>query len=198
MDPIVIHRNDDKPSLYFRIWDQDNEVYLDLTDSSDLVFANFREKYTTTLLATVLCTKVSTSFGLVRMDWPDTTLDDLDEGRYEIEVFVVYTASTGSITAATQASPVVITSATHGLSTGDKVQISSVAGMTELNDMTYTITKVDDNSFSLGVDGTAYTAYTSGGTWRKINGVQTANRYYMCGTPEDDANTLQIRIKEDF
>jgi hypothetical protein len=42
--------------------------------------------------------------------------------------------------------------------------------MIELNDRTYTVTIVDDNSFTLnGVDSTSYTAYSGGGTWSDIN-----------------------------
>lgn len=73
---------------------------------------------------------------------------------------------TGSITAATQADPVVITSTGHGLSTGDRQIITGVAGMTELNGRTFTITKVDANTYELDdEDGTEHTAYSANGTW---------------------------------
>lgn len=73
---------------------------------------------------------------------------------------------TGAITGATQANPVVITSAAHGRTTGDLVEINNVVGMTELNGNTYTITVLTASTFSLdGIDGTGYTAYTSGGDW---------------------------------
>jgi hypothetical protein len=68
-----------------------------------------------------------------------------------------------AITGASNAAPIVITSAGHGLSTGDAISVSGVAGNTAANGV-FTITKVDDNSFSLnGTTGNA--AYTSGGTW---------------------------------
>lgn len=70
-----------------------------------------------------------------------------------------------TITAASQANPCQITVAAHGLSTGDQVYISGIVGMTELNDRDYTITYVGANTFTLdGVDSTAYTAYSSGGS----------------------------------
>lgn len=78
--------------------------------------------------------------------------------------------STGSggaktITAITQANPCVITSAAHGLNPGDRVAIAAVSGMTQLNGNTYTVEYVTTNTFSLqGINSTAYTAYTSGGT----------------------------------
>lgn len=69
----------------------------------------------------------------------------------------------GSITGATNASPIVITSANHGLTTGARVTISGVGGNTAAN-TTAVITRVDANTFSLnGVAGSG--AYTSGGTW---------------------------------
>lgn len=73
----------------------------------------------------------------------------------------------GVITAILQPSnPTQITSAAHGLSTGDVILIQNVGGMIELNDNTYTVTVVDANTFTLdGVDNTSFTPYTSGGTW---------------------------------
>jgi len=68
------------------------------------------------------------------------------------------------ITAATKANPCNIQSTAHGYSTGDRIWIKDVVGMTEINNKHFTITKVDADNFTLGVDSTAYTAYTSGGT----------------------------------
>lgn len=70
------------------------------------------------------------------------------------------TAST--ITDATNASPIVITSASHGWSTGEIVFIHDILGNTAANG-TWKITVVDTDSYSL--DGsTGNAAYTSGGT----------------------------------
>lgn len=69
----------------------------------------------------------------------------------------------GNITDATNASPIVITSAAHGLVTGVRVTVASVVGNTAANG-TFIITRVNDNTFSL--DGsTGNGAYVSGGTW---------------------------------
>ena len=69
----------------------------------------------------------------------------------------------GSVTAATNAAPIVITSTSHGLTTGQRVTISGVLGNTAANG-TFNVTKVNANTFSL--DGsTGNGAYTSGGTW---------------------------------
>ncbi len=72
-------------------------------------------------------------------------------------------AATGNITGATNASPVVITSASHGLSTGHLVQITGVEGNTSANGV-WAVTVVNANSFSL--DNSAGSgAYTTGGAW---------------------------------
>jgi hypothetical protein len=82
-------------------------------------------------------------------------------GAYDASVF-----KTQAITGATAANPVVITSNNHGLQTGDTCFIESVVGMTEINDETFTVTRVDANTFSLdGEDGTLYVPYVSGGTF---------------------------------
>lgn len=76
-----------------------------------------------------------------------------------------------NITAATQANPCQVTATAHGLLTGDKIFICNVAGMTQLNNLFYTVTKVDDNNCTLNdVDSTAYGAYTSGGQIIKAQG----------------------------
>lgn len=71
----------------------------------------------------------------------------------------------GTITAITKANPAQVTIASHGYSTGDEVYIESVGGMVEITDGLYIITKVDSDNFTLdGIDSTAYTTFTSGGT----------------------------------
>ena len=70
---------------------------------------------------------------------------------------------TGTVTDATNATPIVITSAAHGLETGFRVTVASVGGNTAANG-TFNITRVSASTFSL--DGSVGNgAYTSGGTW---------------------------------
>ena len=76
----------------------------------------------------------------------------------------------GTVTAITKASPGVLTVTAHGLVTDDVISVYSIVGMTELNERTFRVVKVDANSFSLkdmegnAIDTTNYTTYTSGGT----------------------------------
>lgn len=74
-----------------------------------------------------------------------------------------------TITGATQANPCVITASSHGYDNGDDVLIESVGGMTELNGKVYRIANKTTNTFQLqGIDSTNYTAYTSGGTSKRV------------------------------
>ena len=74
---------------------------------------------------------------------------------------------TKTITGATNASPIVITAASHRYITGDKVVISDVNGNTNANGA-WVITKLTDDTFSLN-NSSGNAAYTSGGTARKAN-----------------------------
>lgn len=88
-----------------------------------------------------------------------------------------------TITAATNANPCVITSTSHGYSTGDEVYIDGIVGMTELNGRNFVITKVGTNSYSLNSeDATGYTAYTSGGS-----GYRTLIRINLAAAPTSGA-----------
>ena len=72
----------------------------------------------------------------------------------------------GTITGATKADPCVITSPSHGLFSGQMITIRGVNGMTQLNTSAYyRITVVDANRFSIGIDSTSFSVYTSGGQW---------------------------------
>lgn len=92
------------------------------------------------------------------------------EGRLQvpgtaIPFKIANNTTTYTITAATAANPVVVTSAAHGLFNGDQILITGVAGMTNLNGNTYTVASATTNTITLsGTDGSAYSAYTSGGS----------------------------------
>lgn len=83
------------------------------------------------------------------------------------------TKGTTAITGATKTNPIVVTSANHGLYEGERVYITGVNGMTQLNNKYYVATGVTQNTFQLktnalspvNVSGTSgYDTYTSGGT----------------------------------
>jgi hypothetical protein len=81
-------------------------------------------------------------------------------------------------TGASAANPCAITtSAAHNLETGDRIYVTNVVGMTQLNDRYFTVTKESDVLFSLdGEDSTTHTTYASAGTitpLRKIYHIDT-------------------------
>ncbi|GJM01965.1 MAG: hypothetical protein DHS20C08_04660 [Rhodomicrobium sp.] len=112
----------------------------------------------------------NTSWTLTDVDLVDGPFRDIN-GDQTQKFFIAIDSSTTNVSGATQADPVVITtSSAHGYKSGDCVTFSSVGGMTEINSNRYFVIKLSDTTFSLrdesyrDVDGTGYTAYTSGGT----------------------------------
>lgn len=90
---------------------------------------------------------------------------DVAGNIYKINPGMTCVASTVAITGATRANPVQITATAHGRSTGDVVQITGVVGMPQINDRLFTVTVTGANTLTLdGVDGSAFSPYTSGGT----------------------------------
>jgi hypothetical protein len=90
--------------------------------------------------------------------------------KYESSKFYYYDDWTDvkNISGATQANPVVISCSTHGFSNGDTVKIRDVVGMTELNNLEFTVANSALDTFELsGINGTGYAAYVSGGTSTK-------------------------------
>ncbi len=79
-----------------------------------------------------------------------------------------------TITAITKANPAVVTANTHGFSNGDKVLITNVFGMSQVNSNTYLVANKTSNTFELttltgaNVNSTAYSTYVTGGQVRKL------------------------------
>lgn len=100
-------------------------------------------------------------------DFRDAVTGDLETG---VSLYLSLCASppantTQSITGATNASPIVITSAAHGLTSGDQVAIVNVGGNGAAKG-TFTVTVIDADRFSLnGSAGDG--SYTGGGQWFK-------------------------------
>lgn len=79
---------------------------------------------------------------------------------------------TGTVTDATNANPIVITSSDHGLTDGTLVTISGVNGNSGANG-DFKITVLDANRFSLD-DSSGGGSYTSGGSWH-VTGLYSAD-----------------------
>lgn len=86
-------------------------------------------------------------------------------GGYRVFGHIKGTDTAINISDITQAANgVVTTSINHDYSTGDKVYIANVGGMTEVNDRVFTITVTGVDTFELNENTSLYGAYTSGGT----------------------------------
>ncbi len=60
--------------------------------------------------------------------------------------------------------PIITTANDHNFQTNDQINIFKVGGTTQINDKSFFITVLTENTFSLNnIDATGYTAYTSGG-----------------------------------
>ena len=114
---------------------------------------------------------------LIHFEYSDEQAYVLEFGANYVRFFKdggLLTEATTAITGITQANPAVVTAASHGLSNGDRVFIASVAGMTEVNNKEFTVAGATTNTFELsGIDSSAFTAYSSGGTVGKIVEVTT-------------------------
>lgn len=114
---------------------------------------------------------------LVNFEYSDEQAYVLEFGANYIRFFKdggLLTEATTNITAITKANPAVVTAASHGLSNGDRVFIKNVGGMTEVNNLEFTVANKTTDTFELsGVDSSSYTTYTSGGTVGKIVEVTT-------------------------
>jgi len=85
-----------------------------------------------------------------------------------LDAMLTYGPVEADIEGATSGNPVVITSSGHPFSSGDSIRIYDVEGMTDLNGNYYTVGSATATTFELaGVDGSAYSTYTDGGTARK-------------------------------
>ena len=115
------------------------------------------------------------------LEFGNSTMRIIRNGGYVLK-------ASKNITAATKASPVVLTSNSHGFSNGDEIFVSSVAGMTELNGRNYIVASVSTNTFSLkdlfgvAINSTNFTTYTSGGTADEVTTI--ASPYPTASLPD--------------
>ncbi len=124
------------------------------------------------------------------LEFGNLTLRFITNGGYVLE-------STKAITAITKANPGAVTSASHGYSTGDRVYFASIGGMTQLNGRYATVTVTGANSYTIGIDTTGFSTYTSGGTAARVYTVTTPYAYTDLPTLkyEQSADTMTLTHK---
>lgn len=113
------------------------------------------------------------------LEFGDQKMRVVKEGGYVLEGVV-------TIAGISLANPgVVTTSGAHGYSTGDRVFLDGIAGMTALNRRTVTVIAIGASTFSIGLDTSGYGAWTSGGT---------AARLYALVTPYATADLPRLKF----
>lgn len=95
----------------------------------------------------------------------------------------IITTGGGTPSAITKANPGVVTHTAHGLTNGLHF-ITGLGGMVQLNNREVSITVIDANSYSIGVDTTSYGTYTSGGQIKRI--VEIISPYVEADLPTLD------------
>lgn len=115
-------------------------------------------------------------------------LDGFLYNKLTRQIFLYYDGQIlGDIQNISNSNPALVTSAAHGLQTGMEVILRDVGGMTEVNNLTFTITVVNPNQFTLnGVNSILYTPYTNSGYWS----VAFADQRYLTFTIFTDPRFL--------
>lgn len=131
---------------------------------------------------------------VVRFEFSTTQAYILEFGDQYIRFYrnnAIITGTTQAITAATAANPVVVTyDGADTFANSDRVVITGVLGMTELNNREFTVANVNvgANTFELsGINGTGYTAYTSAGAIGEI---------YEIASPYLEADLFQLKFTQ--
>jgi MSHA biogenesis protein MshQ len=83
-----------------------------------------------------------------------------------------------AISAITNANPGKVTTAlAHGFVSGQQVYITGVNGMTQINGQLVTVTVIDATNFTIGIDTSGYSAYSSGGTVSRLAGLTSSGSW---------------------
>lgn len=111
------------------------------------------------------------------LEFGDRKMRVVKEGGYVLE-------AAGTITGVTRNNPGVVTVTSHGYSTGDRIFLDGLGGMTELDRRSVDITVLTADTFAIGLDTSGYGAWTSGGT---------AARLYTLATPYPVADLSRLK-----
>jgi hypothetical protein len=115
----------------------------------------------------------------------------LDDGTADSDYNTTNNVKT--ITGISAVDPVVVTSAGHGFLNDWIVKIYDVLGMTEINGMIVRVANKDTNTFECyGLNGTNFTAYTSGGKMVRYEAVSDYQNGYLYRVPEDMLRPVSV------
>lgn len=128
---------------------------------------------------------------LIPFSFSSTDTYVLEFGHLKMRVirsggYVLETAKT--ISAITKANPgKITTSGSHGYTTGDRLWLAGIGGMTQLNGRFVSVTVTSGTEFTIGFDTGSFTAFTSGGT---------AARVYTLATPYAQADLATLKHEQ--
>ncbi len=137
------------------------------------------------------CIDHATRSRLIPFQFSTTQAYALEFGAQSMRVikdggYVTETAK--AVVSITQANPAVVEVTGHGWSNGDRIFLSGIGGMSELEGRYATVAGVTANTFQLqGVDSSGYSAFTSGGT---------AARLYTLSTPYAAADLPRLKFTQ--
>lgn len=100
---------------------------------------------------------------LINFEYSDEQAYVLEFGNNYIRFYkdgALLTSSSKTITNITKANPAVVTSNSHGFTNGDRILITGVVGMEEVNNREFTVANTAANTFELsGIDSTGFTNF---------------------------------------
>ena len=141
----------------------------------------------------------SSAHGLSDGDLVDITdvigMTELNDNRYKViesatDAFEIMSQASTPVSAVTKANPGSVTAVAHGFSSGDEVGFLSVGGMTELNGNGYTVTKVNADTFTIGVNTSGFTTYVSGGVAHLNTNGSAFTTYTSAGKAREAVATI--------
>jgi hypothetical protein len=129
------------------------------------------------------------------IDGIEVPLDETTEA-YEADMFAGTGVALTGITRATDG--VFTTSGGHGLAVNDYIHIVGVNGMTQVNSRVFQVTSIPTGTtFTVGLNTSSYSAYTSGGTMReraRVYTPSTATATYTAANQTTDYGSTQATI----
>ncbi len=111
-------------------------------------------------------------------------------GLKPLEIKEYIGVNSRSITAITKASSAVVTVGAHTFATGDVLAFSGVAGMTQINGLTGTVTAIGATTVTVNINSTGFSTYTSGGTAATLAGSITLHDAFHYPVAVGDAYTM--------
>ena len=111
---------------------------------------------------------------------------------------VLASLRTFAISAITRSNPGQVTTAvSHGFVTGQQVYVTGVNGMTQINGQVLTVTVGGATNFTIGVDTTGYSGYTSGGTVSRLAGLNSSGSWVAGAAAVSASVTLKRAVAPD-